>query len=316
MIWKTVTRLSFPRRISHTTHPGKGFRVALTITAFITFVLISLGGVVRVTESGLGCPDWPMCYGEIVPPAEMHALIEFSHRVTASLVACLAVGLAIFAWYKHRSHAVTFPITLALCVLVFQIALGAITVLQELPPTIVTAHLGLAELFWSLLLITLVWSQPVNRVSGSANTIVTRLAVISILGIFLVLLSGSYVVGRGLGAVCPDWPHCADGLIPSSNLLWVHMIHRILAGAIGFLVIATGLVGLKQRHIIPSLGLTSLMVIFVMISQTMIGAANPWFGFSSFVRVAHLSMATALLGTLVVFLGIITNPNSPLRGYK
>jgi len=136
------------------------------------------------------------------------------------------------------------------------------------------------------------------------------------LGVFLVLLSGSYVVGRGLGAVCSNWPHCVDTLIPSSNLLWVHMIHRVLAGAIGFLVIATGFVGLKQRHIVPSLGLTSLMVILVMIAQTMIGAANPWFGFSSFVRVAHLSVATALLGTLVVFLGIITNPTSSLREHK
>ncbi|MCH7705845.1 MAG: COX15/CtaA family protein, partial [Chloroflexi bacterium] len=136
---------------------SRAFLILLIASAIAVFSLVSLGGVVRVTESGLGCPDWPLCYGKLIPPLEFEALIEYSHRLAASLTSTLILAITAMAWwrYRHLPQIVT-PITLALVLLGIEVVLGGITVLTELPPTIVTVHLAVAEAIFALLLITLV----------------------------------------------------------------------------------------------------------------------------------------------------------------
>jgi len=71
----------------------------------VTYALVVLGGVVRVSGSGLGCPDWPLCHGRPYPPLELHAIIEYSHRTTASLASLLVVltaAAALMAWRQRR----------------------------------------------------------------------------------------------------------------------------------------------------------------------------------------------------------------------
>ncbi|MDE2802837.1 MAG: COX15/CtaA family protein, partial [Chloroflexota bacterium] len=80
----------------------RSLRILLAVTVAATFGLITLGGVVRATESGLGCPDWPLCHGQIIPPFEYHVLIEYSHRLVASVVGALVVACAVLVWWKHR----------------------------------------------------------------------------------------------------------------------------------------------------------------------------------------------------------------------
>src|SRR3981081_4106738 len=120
----------------------KAFRALSVATAVVTYALVVLGGVVRVSGSGLGCPDWPLCHGRLLPPLGLHAIIEYSHRTAASLPSVLIVLTAVVAWLAWRKRRdLVIPSTVAVALLVVQVVLGAITVRLELPPMIVLAHL-------------------------------------------------------------------------------------------------------------------------------------------------------------------------------
>ncbi len=108
-------------------------RISLA-TAILTYALIVVGGVVRVTGSGLGCPDWPLCHGNVVPAARVDAIIEYSHRFVAGIVTLLTVATLAIAWQRHRGHRwIFFSMLAAVGLLAVQIALGAVTVVMELP---------------------------------------------------------------------------------------------------------------------------------------------------------------------------------------
>ena len=124
----------------------KFFQYLVLFTILAIFILIALGGTVRVTESGLGCPDWPLCHGQIIPPFEKTALIEYSHRLVASIISILVLTVFLIGWKFYRNERWIFIPTIAsIAILTLQIALGAITVLMELPPLIVLVHLATAQ---------------------------------------------------------------------------------------------------------------------------------------------------------------------------
>ena len=160
----------------------KGFRVLAVATAVVTYVLVVLGGVVRVSGSGLGCPDWPLCHGRVLPPLDLHVIIEYSHRTTASLTSVLIVLTALVAWLAWRNRRdIVIPATVALGLLVVQVVLGAITVRLELPPMIVLAHLATAMALLAAVCVTasnarLARSDVSNaRIAPTSQTLASRL---------------------------------------------------------------------------------------------------------------------------------------------
>src|ERR687896_997285 len=93
------------------TAPSPRFRRLALATAVATFLLIVLGGVVRVSDSGLGCGPadsgfngWPFCNGDVVPGVDLNSIVEYTHRVTAALVGVMTLALAVLAWRNYREH--------------------------------------------------------------------------------------------------------------------------------------------------------------------------------------------------------------------
>ena len=125
------------------------FRRLAVATALCAYLQIALGGVVRVSDSGLGCPDWPLCHGRPYPPADVHAIIEYSHRAVGTLTGILIIATVLLAWaiFRHRRPAVAWLATASLIGVVGEGVLGGVVVANELTPWLVLIHLGgLAQL--------------------------------------------------------------------------------------------------------------------------------------------------------------------------
>src|SRR5215212_12147416 len=101
-----------------------GYQALAVVAAAGTYLLIVFGAIVRVSGSGLGCPDWPTCHGQLIPPLEMTAIIEYTHRLLGALVSPLILATAVGAWLvRRRERQVLVPATLAPVLLAVQIVL-------------------------------------------------------------------------------------------------------------------------------------------------------------------------------------------------
>jgi protoheme IX farnesyltransferase len=280
----------------------KAFRALTVVTAVVTYALVVLGGVVRVSGSGLGCPDWPLCHGRPYPPLELHAIIEYSHRTTASLASTLVVVTAGVAWlaWRHRRDIVA-PATIALALLIVQVLLGAITVRLELPPIIVLAHLATAMALLGALCVTATatFTEPGQP---SIDRVAARWARAAAVGTYLLILSGSLVVGSGASGACNAWPLCGGGFtFAFDRFPAVQLLHRGMAALIGVLIIA-GLINVVRRHRRnPAVRATVALTLTALALQVAVGAAVVLLHLPAALRGLHLALATAVwAGTVVL----------------
>src|SRR5256886_7633548 len=145
------------------------FRRVAFLTALFAYLQIALGGVVRVTGSGLGCPDWPLCNGRPYPAADVHSIIEYSHRTVGAVTGILLIATVVLAWtvFRHQRPLVAWLGTSSLVAIAAEGALGGVVVVKELAPWLVMAHLGLAMVILGFLIATAVTSPPATfRVSA------------------------------------------------------------------------------------------------------------------------------------------------------
>jgi heme a synthase len=133
----------------------KAFHVLSLATSASVYILIVLGGLVSSTGSGLACPDWPLCHGQVFPTFTTPVVIEYTHRLWTLVVTVLVIATTVFAWKKyHWENKVTKFSTLTFILLLGQIILGMITVDTRTLPLVVTSHLALATLVFSSALTT------------------------------------------------------------------------------------------------------------------------------------------------------------------
>lgn len=142
--------------------------------AFATLLLMAVGSATRVMNAGLACPDWPLCYGQLVPTQQMNlqVFLEWFHRLDAGLIGLSTLLLAGLAWWKRQQlpHWLPWSTTFALSLILIQGGLGALTVTELLRFDLVTAHLGTALLFFSTLLVIGTCLLPIDPQPASAVT--------------------------------------------------------------------------------------------------------------------------------------------------
>ena len=216
------------------------FRAFSYLAVGATYLLIIMGAVVRASGSGLGCPDWPLCHGRPYPPADLHAIIEYSHRTVGTITGLLLVVTVVSAWivFRRTRPLVAWLATASLVAIAAEGAVGGVVVINELHPWLVVIHLGLAMLILGFLVATAIMSLP--AAPASADRGFRRLAVITTAATYLLLLTGSTVVASEADASCHSWPLCGNGFaLDFSGVNAFTMLHRGGVLLIGILLIYT-----------------------------------------------------------------------------
>jgi len=285
--------------------PSRALRRLTALTAVATYLLIVMGGVVRVTGSGLGCGDkdqWPLCHGGLLPPLQQTALIEFTHRWVAAVATALVISLAVVVWTRYRHvRRLVIGVSVVLVLFIVQIVLGAITVEFNLPSGVIMIHLANAL----LLLGALVWIAVTTATAGSPrprpSPATARLAVRAVVATYVLALSGALVVDQGAGASCAGWPLCGNGFqLSSGQYADINLLHRLVAGIV---VLLLGYSMMRLRRARPddrALHHATLAVTLLIVAQVAAGALVVDLRLPAAMRAIHLALASGLWACVVI----------------
>jgi heme a synthase len=319
--------------------PSTGFRRLAYAAAGLTFALILVGGVVRISDSGLGCgaegagaKGWPLCGGRVLPLINVNMIVEYSHRILAATVTVLIGTLVVLAWRRYRSDRWLFRSCLAaLGLVLFQATLGGLTVEKGLEEELVATHLGIAMLQIGLLL----WIARLStlRAGGDDSTrkllaaqpgatrAIRALAISATVAALATIVAGGYMAATALHgtpqehravdahtACGTDFPSCAGEAMPfgRSRAVDIHLTHRAFMYLTVVLVLALFVTVRRQRRRLDpasarTLTLASLATLAVLAFQVLLGALNVWLGEHAWLVVAHLAMGALLWISLVYF---------------
>jgi len=249
--------------------------------AACTYLLIVLGAVVRITGSGLGCGDhWPLCNGHLFPPLnDIGTVIEWSHRLLASVVSILVATLAFVAWRQRIPGKAPY---IALGLLVPQVLLGAVTVKTGLTPAIVVLHLVMAMLLLASLLCV---------ATGSSLSLRGRAVALLSLTLATVLF-GALTANLGAAAACHGFPLCNGQIWTTAGpLALIHWVHRLLAYSLA--IVAT-------VWAVRTPGTASKVVVGLIVLQIALGAGTVLSGLASALQAAHVAVGAAVWSSVVL----------------
>jgi protoheme IX farnesyltransferase len=271
--------------------------------AVATFVLIAVGGLVRATDSGLGCPDWPLCFGDWLPPADLHAWIEHSHRLIAAIFVgplVAAVGLITVFTARRRDLPLLAAAVVAGVLVIVQSLLGAAVVLEGLAAELVTAHLAMALTVLAAVIFIAERASHGPMPAAHARPGLTRLVAVTAVAIFAQMLLGSWVTGQHAGLAFGDVPLMDGALLPqiSTETQAIHATHRALSVVVAALVAWTAIAIHRSTDAPLSRRLAVLLAALVAV-QIVLGLLNVASRLSAFFVVPHLAVGAALWGASV-----------------
>jgi len=314
------------------------FKRLLLISTFLTLCVVVFGSYVRLTDAGLGCPDWPGCYGTLSVPESVEAIAqandmypdsiveigkawrEMIHRYLAGGLGLLIAALSFLA-IKNR-HQISVPLFLPLSLfglVIFQVALGMWTVTELLKPVIVSLHLigGMTILG----LLTYVTHRHFGTPGLLAHRNLVLTARFAILLLFIQILLGGWTSANYAALACTDFPTCHGSLVPDMDFkngfsifrdlgltatgdnLSIQALHAIQwihrVGAIILVAYLSFFIYLLSRH--PGIRFYRNLLILVLISQFIIGVANLLLYLPIALATMH-NLGAALLVIIVVII--------------
>ena len=280
------------------------FQKVAATTVALTFMLVIIGVVVRATDSGLGCPDWPLCYGQLLPAlGDSKAWIEWIHRGVAAVLGFFVLGIAVLALKDHRQQpSILWPSLGALALVAFQAWLGRETVRLGNSGESVTAHLAAAMALVGLLVFVLARSFHPARIGGrGASQRFTLLAAFAAISTYALLLFGSHVTATDAALVFPDWPLMGGTLFPPlTDASSAQVLHRWVAIVVGVSIAALAVVAGRsphQRAHRSILWLTGIAAVLYPV-QAIVGAAQIWTRLDAIAQTLHLALGAFIWGAL------------------
>lgn len=276
------------------------FRRLAAVTAIFAYLQIALGGVVRVTGSGLGCPDWPLCHGRPYPPADVHSIIEYSHRAVGSATGVLIIATVVLAWVVFRTGRplVAWLATASLIGVVGEGLLGGVVVANELQPWLVVVHLGLAMIILGFLVATAVMAGAPSV--GISDRRFRVQAAVAVAATYVMLLTGSTVVGSNADRGCHTWPLCGGGLTPDfSGANAFTMLHRGAVLLIGILVVYVLVGAIRRWGSRCAVGLSAITTLTVFAAQVAVGAGSALTDAAVF-NALHVALATLVWSGVLI----------------
>ena len=214
-----------------------------------TVLLVLAGSLVTSTESGLSVPDWPTSYGWNMftfPPSKWVGgiLYEHGHRLIASAVGFLTIVLAVWLWRRDPRRWVKRLGVAAIGTVIAQGVLGGLTVLFFLPAAISTAHAGLAEIFFCIVVAIALFTSPgwiAGTVGAVDDIVLRRVATTTTVIIFAQIMLGATMRHTGAGLAIPDFPLMFGHLVPPrwDAKIALHFAHRAGALVVMLAIVAT-----------------------------------------------------------------------------
>jgi heme A synthase len=266
-------------------------------------LVMTLGNIVSATGSGLGCPDWPLCHGRVIPPGGAEIWIEFRHRLAVPLFSALLVATAVVTWRRAATPALKRLAAALVGLLVVQIVLGGVTVLLGLSPVVSTVHLLVALSVLAGLMTLCATPDPPGfawrgaaegEPSNFAEPQLARFATAGLAVLLIQLALGGYVRHSGAGLACPDFPLCSGDVFPGHWLGWVHWLHRWLGVVLlGFLL---HLARVSRRTALAGVGAA---VAGLAVAQVTLGILAVLLRLPITVRASHAVVGYALWALLV-----------------
>jgi len=288
-------------------------------TLLLAFCVIVVGAYVRLSDAGLGCPDWPLCYGQATPGDHLgadalgRAWKEMAHRYLAGGLGLLILAVFFSAWKRRQGPLLAGALLL---VVLFQATLGMWTVTLLLRPAIVAAHLlgGMATLALLLWLFFSLGSHP----SAPETRALRMPALVALLAVVAQIALGGWVSANYAALACPDLPLCLGAALPPMDfdnafhvfrelgqtsggerlpaeaLTAIHWTHR------GFALVVVVAVGWAAFRTFPAMRTLAVGIAALLALQFSLGVANVAFSLPLALAAAHNAGAALLLAALVV----------------
>jgi len=280
-------------------------RHLIIASVILTFVVIVLGVMTRVT-AGNGCPDWPTCDGSWIVSIQNNANYEYFHRAASVLAGILILATVGWAWRKHQnSHLLFIPLVLSAFAFILEIFFSAAGKTGSLSFRFENSlHQGLALLIFGFQLMALsaAYQDSIPKRLRFQSSF-GRLSLITLLAVFVLLISGTIVSITGASEACEGWPLC----IPQDVIGWLSLVHRFLVGITTILAVLLLMKAWQTQRSQPAILVSATTMAVLLVAQALLGAVDVAQDFPPHLLALHIATSVGVFGTAVlsvVFTGL------------
>jgi heme A synthase len=292
-------------------------RTLLLATAVFSILLIAMGGVLCVTHFIRTCPDWPGCFGRIVPPAETGPILEYTHRVLAALSGILILSSAIAGLVRTpKLRWLVIPPWISVLLVVEVSYFGAQVVLRGLSPgwaavDVASALLVVALMVTSAIIVQTIVKAPEGSIKLDYSTSLGKMAVASTVVVYLVLLSGVLVAGNNSISGCLGWPVYSPQLFRADLHLLVKTLRWLLSIAGIVLMVMVMLQALRTKMHSPRVYRLAQWAGLIFLIEALIQVLLVVFDLPLFLLIGYTVLTAAFWGVwiaLCIRIGLDTRP--------